>query len=135
DQVRQAQALLGVEHRVDLPQRLEHRVAEPLGALESQVPALGCLGVVERLTGDRVGERREGAAAVHFGLSPLDLQVVEDAGEFGNLALIEVELVGQESERPADAESAAAERVVVHFLGVASPVATTGAVPLPAAAA
>ena len=77
-------------------------------------PALAGLGDVERLAPDGVGEFRQGAAVVDLGLGPLGLELVEDPHQLGDLLLVQVELVGEEAERPPDAESATAlERPVV----------------------
>ena len=48
-------------------------------------------------------------AIVHRGLGALGLQLVEDLGELGDLLFAQVQLVGEEPERPADPESAGAE--------------------------
>src|SRR5436190_1598717 len=64
DQVGQADALLGVEDGVDLPQGRQHRLAQPLGAAHPQVAARAGLGLVEGIGGQGVGERRHRAAAV-----------------------------------------------------------------------
>src|SRR5712672_3044689 len=94
---------------MDPDERLDHRVPEPFGAHDAQVPAFASLGLVERLQPDGIGERRDGAPIVHRGLSALRLQLVEDLRELSDLLLAEVQLVGQEPERPPDSECAGAE--------------------------
>jgi hypothetical protein len=46
-------------------------------------------------------------------LGPLRLEIVEDARELGDLFVAEIELVGEEAQRPANAERAASEVAVV----------------------
>src|SRR6266700_3914949 len=113
DQVRQVIPLLLVEQRVDLAQRLGHGVAQALGAVDPQVGAVLCLGFVEGLAPDGVGERRHRAAAVDLGLGALGLELVQDAGQLADLSLVELELVGEEAQRASDAERAAPEVVTV----------------------
>src|SRR5262249_16694967 len=56
-----------------------------------------------------VGEGRKRAAMIDRGLGPLGLDLVEDLRELPDLGLVEAETVGQEAQRPAHAEVAAAE--------------------------
>src|SRR5262245_24540841 len=120
DQVREAAALLGGQERMDLLEGLENGGAEAFRALQTQVAALGSLGTVEAFTRQSVRERGHGTAAIDFGLSALGLQVIEDLGQLGDLAVVEVELVGQETQRPTDAETAAAETFLRTFVGTAA---------------
>src|SRR5262249_34536034 len=69
------------------------------------------------------GERRNRAPLVDLRLGAFRLEFVEDAGQFGDLPLVEVELVRQEAQRPADAEGAGAKVVThvgTHGFGVAA---------------
>src|SRR5205814_7207083 len=61
------------------------------------------------LARDRVRERRERAAMVHRGLRAFRLDLVENLRELADLRLFELQLVGEESQRPANSESAASE--------------------------
>ena len=63
--------------------------------------------LVERLAADGVGERGGGAAPVDLRLRALGLQLVEDARQLADLLLVELELVGEEAQRPPHAERAA----------------------------
>src|SRR5438105_7743312 len=112
DQVGELRALPGVEHRVDLPQRLDHRVAQAFCALDAQVAAFLGPGFVELLEAQPVGERGHRAAIVHRRLGAFGLQLVEDLRQLRDLLLVEVELVGEEPQRPPDAEGAASAEVV-----------------------
>src|SRR5215470_17978092 len=85
-QIRQLSALLRLQHGMDLPQCLKHRLAQPLSALNSLGASLARLGLIERLTGYGIGQRRGGATPTDFGLSALGLEPVEDACQFGDLA-------------------------------------------------
>ncbi len=72
---------------MNLLQRLEHRVAQMLGAFDAEVTALGRLGGVEGVA----GQSDHASAAnvrrpVHFRLGALGLEFVQDAGQFGDLA-------------------------------------------------
>src|SRR6185312_1884624 len=80
--------------------------------------------------GDGVGEPRQRAPAVDLPLSALGLQIPEDARQLRHLSLVQLQLVGQESQRSPDAEGAAAEPRAFALL-VATVVA---AAPMPAAA-
>ena len=52
-----------------------------------------------------VGEGRHRAPAIDLGLGALGLELVQDARQLADLPLVELELVGQEPERPPDAEA------------------------------
>src|SRR5207253_2710260 len=93
---------------------------------DPQLATLARPGRVKRLAGQRVGERGQRPAAVHLGLGPFGLQLVQDAGQLGDLAVVEVELVGQEAQRAADAEAAPETLLVALLVGpAASPHAET----------
>src|SRR5204862_3607465 len=110
---------LRAEHAVDLLECTGDRVAQPLGALHAQSAAFARLASVEGLAGHGVGEGGHRAPPVHLGLCALGLELVQDAGQLGHLLVVELELVGQEAERAADAEAATA-------IPLAPPLATTG---------
>ncbi len=55
------------------------------------------LAGVEVRAQDGIGKLGAGAAVVHVGLGPLDLELVQDAGQLGDLFLIEVELVREKT--------------------------------------
>ena len=89
---------------------------------DPQFAALGGLGGVESVTRESIGERGQGAAPIDLGLGAFRLSTVEDAGQFGDLAFVQIEFCAPESQRPADAETAAAKGVVVHlFRGTVAP--------------
>src|SRR3954464_14056727 len=92
---------------MDSCERLEHRVTEPLGALHPRGSRLRCLLGLELVGRHGIGERRRDAPVVDRGLGPLRLQLVEDLRQLSDLVLAEVELEGEEPQRPADAECAA----------------------------
>ena len=73
-------------------------------ALDSSFTGAAGLAGIECLTGNGVGEFRQGSAIVDLGLGPLDLELVKDPGQFGDLLLVQVELVGEETKRPPHAE-------------------------------
>src|SRR5262245_15462676 len=109
DQVREPRPLIGIEQRVQIGERLEHRIAQTLGAAH---PHRGCIARglrVERRARDGVGEPGHGTPGVDLGLRALGLERVQDTGQLGDLVLVEVELVGEEAERAADAEGTGAE--------------------------
>src|SRR5206468_9434 len=76
---------------------------------------LAGLGRVEILAGHRVGEGGQRAPVIDFPLGALRLQFVEDAGQQTDLTLVQLQLVSQEAQRPADAETSA----LLAFLGAA----------------
>ena len=74
------------------------------GALDPSFAGAAGLAGIERLARHGVGEFRQGPAIVDLGLGPLDLELVQDPGQLGDLLLVQVELVGEEPQRPAHAE-------------------------------
>src|SRR5581483_8317759 len=132
DEVGQGRALLARQERVDLAQRLGHRVAQPLGALDAQRARLVGLGLVERVARHRVGEPGDGAPPVDLGLRALGLQLLKDARQLADLFLVELELVGEEAQGAPHAELAAA--VVLAARGLARPLARIAAAPAAVAA-
>ena len=104
DQVREPLPLFRAQERVDLLQGIDQRVANFRGALYASFAGTAGLGGIERLAGNGIGELRQGAAVVHLGLCPFRLELVQDSGQFGDLLLVQIELVGEESERPSDAK-------------------------------
>src|SRR5262249_24720678 len=113
NQVRELQPLVWSKDRVDLTQRLQDRFSQSLRTLNPHRPTFAGLGVIERLARQRVGEGRQRPSPIHFRLGSLRLQLVEDAGERSHLRFVQAQSMGQESERPANAE--AAKLVIVHF--------------------
>src|SRR5262249_46339670 len=63
-----------------------------------------------------VGKSRDGPVMIDGGLGPLGLQLIEDTGQLGDLALVQVELVDKEAQGSADAQ-ATATKAAVPFLG------------------
>ena len=120
---------------MDLTQRLDHGRLELLGRLHAQGRALARLALVERRATDGIGERRSGTPPVDLGLRALGLQLIEDARQIADLLLVELQLVGQEAQRPPHAELAAAAAM----LEAAGPApvwaAVMPAMPLPATVA
>src|SRR5271166_2369360 len=104
DQVREPLPLFRAQERVDLLKGIHQRVANFRGALYASFAGTAGLGGIERLAGNGIGELRQGAAVVHLGLCPFRLELVQDSGQFGDLFLVQIELVGEESERPSDAK-------------------------------
>jgi hypothetical protein len=65
--------------------------------------------LVERRIGDRVRKRRRAAPMIHFGLRSLRLEIAQDPRELRDLTVVEIELVREKSERPANAERSSTE--------------------------
>ncbi len=99
DQVRERPALLGLEQRVQALERLERRVAHPLGALNAQRRSLTRATRVELIRRNGIGERREPLRAIDLALRALGLQLCEDLRHFGELLVVELELPGEEAQR------------------------------------
>jgi hypothetical protein len=89
---------------VDLLKSADQRVADSDGALDSSFTGTAGLPGIECLAGQGVGKFRQGSAIVHFRLSALDLELVKDPGQFGDLLLVQVELMGKKPQRPPHAE-------------------------------
>ena len=102
DQVREPLPLFRAQERVDLLKGIDQRVANFRGALYTSFAGTAGLGGIERLAGNGIGELRQGAAVVHLGLCSFRLELVQDSGQFGDLLLVQIELVGEESKRPSD---------------------------------
>src|SRR6185436_19161370 len=77
-------------------------------ARDPQSPRLLRLAGVELAAGHGVGEAGHRPSAIDLRLGAFGLELVEHPGELGDLTFIEPELVGQEAERPANAEPSAA---------------------------
>ena len=92
---------------MDLSQRVPDRVTEALGALDAEAGGVFRLTVLKLLAGDRIGKRGDGAPIVDRGLRALGLELVQDRRELCDLCLVELELVREEAQRPADAEASA----------------------------
>jgi hypothetical protein len=58
-----------------------------------------------------VSELAAGAAIIHFRLGSFNLELVQNAGQVGYLLLVQIQLVGQEAQRPANAPAAAESRL------------------------
>jgi len=104
DQVCEPLPLFRAQERVDLLQGIDQRVANSRGALNASFAGAAGLGGIKRLAGNGIRELRQGAAVVHLGLCPFRLELVQDSGQFGDLLLVQIELVGEESKRPSDAK-------------------------------
>src|SRR5580658_5923636 len=110
-QIGQLRALLGLEERVDASERPHDRRLNELVALDPLACGRLDLGLVERLGSHGLGQRRGGPAVIDCRLGALRLQLAEDGREFGHLGVLEVELEGQESQRPAHAKAASSHVV------------------------
>src|SRR5262249_8040029 len=82
---------------------------EPVGAIDAELRARAGAGLVEAISRDGLGERRQRAAVIHRGLRTLGLDLVENPGELRHLRFLQLQLVSEEPERPAHSEGAAAE--------------------------
>jgi hypothetical protein len=78
-----------------------------LRAVHAELAGVAGALLVEGLGPTASGEGGQRAPVIHLGLGALHLQLVEDLGELAHLALVELELVGQEAQRPAHAEATA----------------------------
>src|SRR5262249_2101907 len=108
DQVSEPFPLFRAEHGMDRRQGAREGVTQLGGALHAALAGSTGLAGVKGRAQDRVGELRPRAAVVHLGLRPLDLEFIEDAGQFGDLLLVQIELVRQEPQRAAHAPAAEA---------------------------
>src|SRR5262249_41503700 len=115
----------------DLTQGLDDGLADAAGAGHAQLARLRGLGCVERVRAQRISERRQSSPAVHFGLRPFGLQIVQNAGPSGHLPLVETQPGGQgpqragkEPQRAADANPA--KTFVAHVFTGASPHSESG---------
>jgi len=97
DQVCEPLPLFRAQERVDLLQGIDQRVANSRGALNASFAGAAGLGGIKRLAGNGIRELRQGAAVVHLGLCPFRLELVQDSGQFGDLLLVQIELVGEET--------------------------------------
>ncbi len=105
DEVCEPLPLFWGQERVDLLQGVNERVANCRGALNASFAGAAGLGRIERLAGNGIRELRQGAAVVNLGLCPFGLELVQDSGQFGDLFLVQIQLVGKESKGPSDAET------------------------------
>src|SRR5262249_26520559 len=80
---------------------------QSLGRLYAVARTFGGLGVVKGRAGDRIREGSGRAAVVYLRLRALGFQVGENSRKLRDLPFLELELVGQEAQRPAHAERAA----------------------------
>jgi hypothetical protein len=106
---------------MDRGQGARERVTQLGGALDAALAGSSGFVGVEGFTPDCIGELRSRTPVVHFGLRAFDLEFIEDAGEFGDLLLVQIELVGQKTQWAANAPAAAEARL--SFKRVASLVA------------
>ncbi len=93
---------------MDFLQRARDGVSQIFRALHAKIAGFFRARFVERLGCDGVCECGDGAAIVDLGLRALGLELAQNARELGDLVVTEIELVGQKSERTANAETAAA---------------------------
>src|SRR5262245_35528599 len=96
---------------MDRGQGARERVTQLGGALDAALAGSTGLAGVKGRAQDSVGELRPRAAVVRLGLGALDLELIEDAGHFGDLLLVQIELVRQEAQRAAHAPAAAGARL------------------------
>jgi hypothetical protein len=107
---------------VDSLKSTDQRVANSDGALDATFTGTAGLAGIECLTGDGVGELREGSAIIDLGLGPFDLELVKDPGQLRDLLLVQVKLVGEETKRPPHPEPRASLEPIsfVMMMAVAS---------------
>jgi hypothetical protein len=96
---------------VDPAERPRNGRLDPFVALHALVGRRLDLRGVERVASDGIGERRGRATLVDRGLRALGLELTQDGCQLGNLLLLELQPVGEEPERPPDAEPASPELV------------------------
>lgn len=106
DQIREPSALIVVEKGMDPRQRCSHGTSKALRRGDSQVGRFLRSRLVEGFSTDGVRESRQRASPVHFALSALSLELVENTSQLADLAFIELELVSEESKRPPDSKTA-----------------------------
>jgi len=104
DQIRQPLSLFRCQQRMNFLKGAVERFAQPRRALNTAVTRAGGLGGVERFPAYGVRKLGQRSPIIHFGLSSLGLDVVEDPDQRGDLLLVEVELVCEEPQRASDAE-------------------------------
>ena len=120
DEVREPFALLLVEQRVDLPERLEHRFTKPLGGLQPLIGSFLCPSFDERRALDGIRERRDRPSMIDVPLRSLRLQLAENACELCDLRFGELELVAEKAQRPPHAERAATSEEAATFVTTAT---------------
>jgi hypothetical protein len=107
NQIRQSSALIGVENGVNLLQGLEDSVSQSDFTLDAKLASLAGFGSIKNIARESVREGRYRSPAIHFGLSALGLELIQDASEDGNLPFVQVELVCEEAQWSANAKASA----------------------------
>ncbi len=95
---------------------MNQRVANFRGALHASLARAGGLGGIKRLAGDGIGKLCKGAAIVHFSLRSFRLELVQDAGQLGDLLLVQVKLVRQKTQGSSDAKSGPSFEAISLFM-------------------
>jgi len=90
---------------VDLPERADQRFTQAARARDAPFTGSGSLRGVKRVAGHGVREVGQRAAIVDFRLCSLSLEVVQNSSELGDLGLVQIKLVGQETKRSSDSQS------------------------------
>jgi len=106
NQMRQSRTLLGIQHRMNLLQRAKQRFAEALVALDPSISRGGGLGGIERVAGQGIGKLAQRPSIIDGSLGALRLELIKNARKQNDLLLVQLELVGEEAQRPAHAKSA-----------------------------
>jgi hypothetical protein len=89
---------------MDLAKRGHKLFADLRRALNPALTRARGLCVIKWKGGDRIGKLGQRPPVVNLGLGSLDLQLVENPGQLGDLAIVEIEPVRQKPEWPAHSE-------------------------------
>src|SRR5688572_17132779 len=116
NEIRELLTLVGVEERVDLAKRFHQGVAEVLSRANARARHLRDLGLVEGRVRDRIGESSGATSMVDGRLRSFRLEIAQDPSELRHLAIVQIELVRQETQRATHAERAASKVSVARAL-------------------
>jgi hypothetical protein len=92
---------------VNLLQGFKDRISKANFALDAKLTSLLGFGGIKDVARKSICEGCYCTATIYFGLGAFGLELVQDASEDGDLPLIQVEFVGQESQWSAHAETTA----------------------------
>jgi hypothetical protein len=92
---------------VNLLKGLENRISEAHFALDAEFTSLSGFGGIKSVARESIRESCDCSPTIHFCLGAFGFEFVQDASEDGNLPLVQVEFVGQKSQRPANTKTAA----------------------------
>lgn len=118
EEVSEPSALVGPQHLVGSLESRVNGVPKPAGARDADLQGGPSGGIVEGVTLEGVRHPSNAPLSVHGGLSPLVLQIAKDPGKLCNLGLVEIQLVGHETERAPYAKQHLSMHAALLFLSV-----------------